>query len=261
VVVRCRIGGKTYFLDASEPRLGFGHLLPECYNGYARVVSEQPDSVFLRPDSLMETKLITVFLTNNDAGDSISGDYTAMLGYYASLHMRDKVTEKNEDAYFDNMWKQYPFDVHLTNHQIDSLQAYDEPVTVRYSLSFSPGGVDRLYFNPMLSEEIKENPFSAAERHYPVEMTYPSDEVFVLQMEIPKGYEIEEMPKSAKIQLNGGDGSYEYGFLVDNNSIQCRSRLTLKRTFFQPEDYQLLRDFFAQVVKKQSQVIVFKKKS
>ncbi len=47
VVVRFRSGGNTYFLDASEPRMGFGHLPLECYNGYARVVSEKPDSVDL----------------------------------------------------------------------------------------------------------------------------------------------------------------------------------------------------------------------
>src|SRR6186997_2941791 len=33
VVCRTAIGGKTFYLDASRPRLGFGRLTWECYNG------------------------------------------------------------------------------------------------------------------------------------------------------------------------------------------------------------------------------------
>jgi hypothetical protein len=82
----------------------------------------------------------------------------------------------------------------------------------------------------------------------------------VLRMEIPQGYEIEELPKTVRVRLNDGDGSYEYAFLADENSLQFRSRLILKRTYFMPEEYQSLRDFFAQVVKKQGEYIVFRKK-
>ena len=260
VVVRCRIGGSTYFLDASEPRSGFGHLPLECYNGYARVVSEQPDSVFFRPDSLVESRIVIMSLTSNEAGDSLSGTYAAQRGYYTSLDTRDEIADKGEDVYFEGIRKSYPFDIRLTDRHIDSLRAYDQPVTVRYGLSFSTGGNDRLYFNPMLSEVLKENRFSAAVRHYPVEMNNTINELYLLRMDIPAGYEVEELPKQVRVRLNEDDGSYEYGFLVDETSVQFRSRLVLKRTYFQPEDYQSLRDFFAQVVKKENEVIVFRKK-
>jgi len=42
VICRARIDGENYYLDASQPRLGFGRLPTECYNGYARVISDQP---------------------------------------------------------------------------------------------------------------------------------------------------------------------------------------------------------------------------
>jgi hypothetical protein len=260
VVVRCRIGGRVYFLDASEPRIGFGHLPLNCYNGYARVVSEQPDSVFFRPDSLVESKIVIMSLTTNEAGDSLSGTYAAQWGYYTSLDIRDEIADKGEDVYFEGVRKSYPFDIRVTDRHIDSFRAYDQPVTVRYGLGFSIGAGDRLYFNPMLSEVLKENLFSAAVRHYPVEMNNTFNELYLLRMDIPAGYYIEEMPKQERVRLNEDDGSYEYAFLVDETSIQFRSRLILKRTFFEPEDYQSLRDFFAEVVKKENEVIVFRKK-
>jgi hypothetical protein len=39
-----------------------------------------------------------------------------------------------------------------------------------------------------------------------------------------------------------------------------RSRIKLNKAIFEPDDYRTLRDFFAAVVKKQSEQIVFKKK-
>ncbi len=41
--------------------------------------------------------------------------------------------------------------------------------------------------------------------------------------------------------------------------IQLRSRVQLNKANFESEDYQTLRDFFAFIVKKQAEQIVFKK--
>jgi hypothetical protein len=259
VVVRLRVGGKEYFLDATEPKLGFGKLPLSCYNGYARVVSEKADSAILHPDSLVEFKFASVLLSDNDAGDSVVGVFKETKGYYASMNIRDSVAEKGQAAYFEGVRRAYPFEVKLTDGHIDSLHSHDQPVTVSYTLSF-PTGEDRIYLNPMLSEAMKENPFSAMVRQYPVEMSYAYDQLYGLRIDIPKGYEIEELPKAAKIKLNETDGVYEYAFLAGSDYLQFRSRLVLRRTYFEPEDYQSLRDFFAMVVKKQGEVIVFRKK-
>jgi len=259
VVVRFRMGGETYFLDASEPRMGFGRLPVECYNGYARVVSEKPDSVMMEPDSLLEFKFSTILLTNNDRGDSVTGQYTAQHGYYTSLDIRDEIADKGEQHYFERERKAYPIAMELSEKRIDSLKKYDLPVTVHYSVAFPIGEDDRIYFNPMLSEGVKENLFSAAERYYPIEMPFKLDELYIMRMEIPQGYQVEEMPKPVRVLL-GDDGSYEYLIQADDQAVQMRSRLILKRTFFPPYAYQPLREFFAAVMKKQGEMIVFKKK-
>ena len=260
VVVRLQIAGSIYFLDASEPRMGFGRLPAECYSGYARVVSEHADSVVLNADSITESKVVTILLSNNDRGDSLSGTYTAKRGYYTSLHIRDEIAEGGESKYFESEQKGYPFPVEISEKHVDSLKQYDLPVEVHYSLAFPVGDDDRIYFNPMLSEAMKENLFSAAERNYPVEMPYKVDDLFVMRMEIPHGYIVEEMPKSARVRLGDGDGSFEFLIQADDQAVQMRCRLVLSRTNFQPEAYEALRNFFAAVMKKQGEAIVFKKK-
>jgi len=260
VAVRLRLNGMQYFLDASQPKLGFGRLPLKCYNGYARVVSEHPDSVMLSTDSVVETNFRSIFLTDNDAGDGVTGDYTGTPGYYHSEDIRDDVEKKGESSYFEGVRKAFPFEVQLTDAHIDSLREWDEPVTVRYSINFSTRGEDRLYINPMMAEGLKSNPFSAANRYFPVEMPFVRNDIYVMQMAVPKGYTVEELPKSEKLLLNGSEGAYEYLIASDGQNIQLRSQLVLKRTQFAPDDYATLRDFFGAVVKKQSEMIVFKRK-
>jgi len=68
------------------------------------------------------------------------------------------------------------------------------------------------------------------------------------------------LPKSAKVSFNTDEGFFDYLIIKNEEQIQFRSRIKLKKANFKPEDYQTLRDFFGYVVKKQSEQIVFKKK-
>ena len=105
----------------------------------------------------------------------------------------------------------------------------------------------------------KENPFKSAERSYPVEMPYCIDETYVLNMEIPEGYKVDELPKSARVSLNGNEGMFEYLIQQNNDVIQMRCRTKLNKANFEPEDYETLRNFFSFIVEKESEQIVFKK--
>jgi len=129
---------------------------------------------------------------------------------------------------------------------------------VHYDFSFVPDG-DIIYFNPLLTEAYKHNPFSAATRNYPVEMPYTSNELIVINMEVPKGYKVDELPKSERISLNDADGMFEYLVQADANMVQLKCKLNINKANFTPEDYDTLRQFFGEVVKKEAEQIVFKK--
>jgi hypothetical protein len=113
----------------------------------------------------------------------------------------------------------------------------------------------------MFSEAWKENPFKSAQRFYPVEMPYAIDETYLLRLDVPEGYVVDEMPKQLIVKLNEeGDGMFEYRLSESNGIISMRSRLKISRAYFLPEEYEMLREFFNLVVKKHNEQIVFKKK-
>ena len=92
-------------------------------------------------------------------------------------------------------------------------------------------------------------------------MPFAIDEMYVLRIEIPQGYIVDELPKQMVLKLNDqDDGMFEYRLSESGGSISLRSRLVLKRAYYQPEEYEMLREFFNIVVKKHNEQIVFKKK-
>ena len=260
VISQAVIDNKTYYFDASVPRLGFGKLMPYCYNGHARVVNEQVTPIDLNPDSLIEKKMSSLFIISNEKGE-LKGNMQQNLGYYESMVVRDKIKEKGKEDFVKELQKEYGETAEVSNVSIDSLDRPDDVIAIRYEVALKNDGEDIIYFNPMFAEAYKQNPFKSAERFYPVEMPYNSDEYFILNIEVPKGYVVDELPKSMRMKMNEeGDGFFEYMIQQTGETVSMRSRVMMKRTFFAPDEYEILREFFNMVVKKQSEQIVFKKK-
>jgi hypothetical protein len=261
VIARLLIDDKVYYLDAARPQLGFGQLDDDCYNGHARIISKTDSgSVFFLPDSLKERKTTMVYLAETEKGTE--GVWESTLGQQGSYELRQRVTEKGEKEYFKNIQTQYGEDLDISNGGIDSLDKPEDPVKVHYEfrLHQDDGGAKR-YLNPfVLGDGMRTNPFKAAERKYPVEMPYATDELYVFTMQLPEGYLVEELPKSARAALNGDQGFFEYLIGEQAGVVQLRCHLKLNKANFTPDDYNSLRDFFTLIVKKEGESIVLKKK-
>ncbi len=259
VICEVKINDQKYLLDAANSKLGFNRLSNICYNGSARVIDPVlPELINLSADSLKESKTTTAFIVN-EKDNKLSASISSTKGYQESLGLREELSKESQPDFFKNLKKAFSGDVALSDESIDSLKYLNEPVKVNYAVTMDVGDDDVFYFNPMLGEQQKDNPFAAAERLYPVEMPYCVDETYIFNMEVPKGYTIDELPKSARVKLNENEGMFEYLIAKSGDNIQLRSRVKLEKAIYEPDDYQTLRDFFAYIVKKQAEEIVFKK--
>lgn len=260
VICTAEIDDIKYNLDAAIPRLGFGKLDANCYNGHARTIEKElAAATYFNADSLKESKFSSIFIVNDDKGKWV-GSFSSQLGDYESLNLRNRIKKSGKDEFNKKLKSQMPTEMEIENIELDSLEQFDNAVTVKYDFNLTGNTDDILYFNPMMSEAYKENMFKAATRLYPVEMPYTTDEILVINIEAPNGYMIDEVPKSVRVNLNEDDGSFEYLTSRNDSTVLVRSHIKIKKANFPTEDYQTLRDFFAYVVKKQSEQIVFKKK-
>lgn len=259
VICEALIDGKSYYMDASNPSLGFNRLASECYNGHARVITGSlAKAIYLQADSVTEKSLTSVFVRSEKPGEW-KGHFSTNKGYYESIALRSQIKEKGEEPFFKTIQASYTGDWSLSEQKVDKLKELESPVKIDYDFAMNQEE-DMIYFNPMMNEGQKDNPFKSAERTYPVEIPYKIDETYILNLEIPADYTVDEIPKSSKVNLGDGDGFFEY--IIDNTgtAIRLRSRVKLNKANFLPEEYNDLREFFSYVVKKHAEPIVLKKK-
>ena len=263
VICKFRHGTVSYYLDASEPNLAFGQLPLECYNDYDIVVDTAGRPLLedaLSADSLTEQKKVVVFLTNGEK-EGLDGSVQCFPGMAEAMDIRKKMKEEEGEKKFrEQIRTGSAAEITISDLEFDSLKVPDKPLAINFYCHLAAvGAAEKLYFIPTLVDRMTENPFKDDIRTYPVEMPYKQDVNFILTMDVPNGYVVEELPKSEKISMTAG-GYFEYVLSQDGDQVHFRTRLRLMKANYEALEYPILRQFFASVVEKENEQIVFKKK-
>jgi hypothetical protein len=258
VICMARIADDTIYLDATKPYLGFGQLPLECYNGHARIISNNGGPVYFNPEDIREQQSTAVFIVN-DSKDKSAGWVEMNSGAFNTEKIRMEIKGSGIKKYIENIRSEMTNETEMQNAGIDSLDKPGNPVKFHFDFDV-PAQKEILYFNPVILTGLKQNPFKPDIRKYPVTFPMPVNELYTLSMQIPDGYVVDELPKPAKVSFNENEGFFEYLVQANQKNIQLRSRISLPKVSYPPEDYQSLRDFYTFIVAKLSEQIVFKKK-
>ncbi len=259
VITALKIDSLMYYTDASA-KYGDWNLLPEkCMVPQARIMSESGGRWVNLSNVSNGSVLKTAKFTFNESkyigtiADTRKGNaaYDLKVSYY---------NHKNKEDFIESLAKR-------TNCKIDSfsVSAIDDtsaPIKVEYTqVADASLGDDFLYINPMIEKHIAENPFQREKREYPVEFDYLTNYLQVVDIEIPEGYVVDELPQAAKLVLNDNDIVLTYRLAQAGNAIKLHYQFQLKKLTFLPEEYESLKDFYAKIVAKNSEQIVLKKAS
>lgn len=259
VIAQVMIGEKDYFVDASK-KLGFGLLDGSCYNGCAwKISSDNPQPLYFFTDSLKEQSMTSVFISNQGPGKQ-TGRFTQTYGMQESSKLRH-IIKNSEPAEFVKALQNQPMSyAQFLNFGVDSVNKPEHPLAVHVDMQIDYKNAKHIYFDPIQSGDYKINPLSANSRKYPVEFPYALDNVYLLNVDVPEGYVVDELPKPIRMRFDEIGGYFEYSVgLNGKNRVQLIRKIVLKRTIFRPEEYEALRAFFSMVVMKQNEQFVFRK--
>jgi transglutaminase-like putative cysteine protease len=256
VIARVQLGDSTWLLDASKPYIGFGQLPELCYNGWARAIDSSFAQIPLFPDSVTETRQTTVRLENTDSG--YTGTYHRANGIFESMTIRNRLRKESVDDFFESLRKTMADYKQMDEYGFDSLNVPELDLGWHYRMKYNFRN-GTIYFNPIFHERFNSNPFSSPVRHYPVEMPFCINNSYVLNMDIPRGYRVDQLPQSQRVRLEDSSGIFEYLISADDSTIRFRTQLTIRKTNYSPGEYQGIRDFFSHIVAKEKEPIVLKK--
>jgi hypothetical protein len=262
VITAAFIDDQVFLMDATDPMLPFGMLPERDLNDRGRIISKTRSNWI----SLNTDKPFKVFTMCNvtlaDEDHALTGSLQSSYQDYAALARRRKINGfTTVDDYIQSIQDDHA-GLHITSYELinrrDMNEPYKEKLDVNLNDHLIDGG-DVLYFNPMLTGAMDENPFKLEERKYPVEYPYPIDISYMLSFTVPDGYIIDEIPENVMVQLPEKGGTFVYSVTQMGNMLQVMSKIQIHKNIFFANEYEYLKTFYNHIITKHKEQVVLKK--
>ena len=193
---------------------------------------------------------------------SLEGKCSYSRSEYAAFNFRNAYERyTSENDYLENMESQNN-GLTVKSFLIHNLDSIEKPIQDEYEIQLKNAVTtagDLIYFTPLLHHQMVQNPFLSETREYPVDYGYKESKTIALNITIPKGYEVSEVPKQMKISLPEQAGYTQFSATVMGDKITVLYKLVLNKTLFLPTEYKNLKEFYNLIIKKQAEPIIFKK--
>jgi hypothetical protein len=261
VIVCVKVGEEELLLDASEEYLPFNILPTKCFNMGGQMITP----TYTKPIPLEATKMnrqITSYNLSLDDNLNLTGELLQMDYDYAAFNFRKNFYSFNSEEEFLNDLTSTNSGLKIKKSELENLENLKLPVTEKYEVKISNQITqfgDEYYLNPMICEQIKENPFKINERKYPINFSCQKNKITLIKFSLPEGYEIVELPKPVKMTLPNNDCNFIYQLVANKNQITLKFSYSINKELFLPKEYPALKEFYNQIIAKQAQPIILKK--
>ena len=112
----------------------------------------------------------------------------------------------------------------------------------------------------MLMYAMLENPFKEDGRDVPVNFYYPYQDRYNINLTIPQGYTVDYIPQPLLISTADNIGNFKFNIAADEKQVQILAEMNINTVSVAPEHYETLKQFFADLIAKQTEKIVLVKK-
>ena len=260
VVAMVQINDKKIFLDASQELLKIGELPYECLNGQGLVAAKgEPNWVNLRTTEVFgNTNSIQISISDG----KLSGIITKTSSSLAARDERQELIKQGKEKFIEDYIKNqenWEIEEYVIENDTNIQKTFVEKLKIS---SFN--GVDLeadIVYIPaiIISNEIK-NPFVSETRKYPIDFGAPTKTTYIVNLKIPEGYVIDELPENVAVALENKDASFVYKIEAKDNLIQIFASIDIRKLFFLPQEYDNLRELYSHISEKLNEQIVLKKK-
>jgi len=257
-VAQAVIGNDTLYLDATEKNLQYDALPVRCLNGRGLMISRDATTwVDINPRH--KRKLNAEGKFSIDPNGEMKGQLSVIRDGYEAFDSRNDFDRLGEDFYkerFGANWQVVKKDFqNEESTELSFIESYNLTLVDQVNVAES-----RMYINPYVLPIPATNPFRSDQRLYPIEFDAPIETTLLCTIKLPDGYVIEELPQSKVVALPGNAARAIFNISSTvPQQVQVMTRLQINRTFFLPEEYDQLKEFYTRLFAKQGEQIVIRK--
>ena len=262
VIAYAKLSDNNYILlDGTNPLLQIGMLPRYCYNDRGRIMYEKASNWIPIQPVHKYKKISNITISNlMDKSNCILRQRSEG---FSAFNLREQFYKSKDTIEFIKDFESNA-NFEINEYSFENLSDLNQAVMETYQIDLNDQiekNTDIIFINPNIVERISENPFKIEERKFPVSYSYPIEINFVCNIEVPEGYEIDKIPEGIALKLPSDDASFAYNSFVNGNYIMIRYSFNINKTTFIPSEYQNLKSFYNEVINKQKEQIILKKKT
>jgi hypothetical protein len=261
VIASASIDDKNVLLDATHKLSNINVLPIRDLNWLGRLINKDGTSteIDLMPKTASKSN------TNLMATITASGEITGMIKMqnfdYNAFNFREKEAGLTTESYLEKLEKQLNGS-QIEGYTVENKSELDKPVIETFSFKNSNSVDiigDKIYFNPLLFFAQTGNPFKQEKRGYSVDFVYSNQERYQTIITIPEGYVVESIPKPITVVFTDKLLSYKFNVSANDKQVQVVSVFDINTTLVSPGNYEELKAFYNEMIKKQTEKVVLKK--
>ncbi|WP_445452869.1 transglutaminase domain-containing protein [Flavobacterium sp. 25HG05S-40] len=261
VIVAAKIGDKNVLMDATD-KLSDVNMLPiRALNWEGRLIRKDGTSLEIDLMPKNNSKEIINIMANINQQGVISGKIRKQYFDYNAFVFRDKYNGLSKESYLESLEKKNQ-GIEIEEYDVQNNLNLDLPITENYKFSATNSIEvlgDKMYIAPFMFLTLMENPLKQEARQYPIDFVFPNQERFNISLTIPDGYVMETLPQAKAIALPENLGNFKYNISSNGNQIQLLYTQDINQAVIGAEYYEALKNFFKEIVNKQTEKIVLKK--
>ncbi|MDO6809447.1 DUF3857 domain-containing protein [Zobellia galactanivorans] len=261
VIASVEIDGEMILLDATNKYTSPNLLPTRALNWFGKKIEKDGSSVsinLLPSQFSLENVQMNVKLDENG---EVKGKFRSTGHYYNAYLFRNKYGSSNEDDYLEKLENRNN-GIEISNYLIKNKKGNGKPVQESYEFVLDKQADvvgDKIYFSPLFHLVEAENPFKLEERKYPIDLMFPKRDKYLVIISIPDDYEVISKPADMNIGMMDNMGTFQYKILSSGRQLQLMLDLKLNQAVIGAEHYSSLKEFFKNVVEKQTEKVVLSK--
>ena len=255
--------GHDLLLDATSAVLPAGLLPQRCLNRRGYVVGQAPTAgrwLDLTPTKRrVRYQQVQAVL---DARGGLSGKVHIEETGYAAAEARLQLAELGEKKYLAAIAQRHE---NLTVAPPTLTHPHDvaQPLTVDYAFQQSGEGAagSPLHLGLLREFGATRNIFQSEARAFPIDFGMAQDEILLVNLTLPAGYELAAVPPPLLLNLPEGGGRFVCATTTPTpGAVVLTSRFSLNEAVYPAAQYPQLRELYRRLLEKQAELLVVQKK-
>lgn len=220
---------------------------------------EKGGFITLWDERLVKKNYVSIVSNINSNGEMTGSASVSSYDYSKNPRVRNFKEGKDKfiSQYFTSVLPSVKIDeLEVRNEDNDSLPLEQK---FKFSLPLNSSG-DYRYFSLNMFSELENNPFLLENRQTDIDYGYNQNYLIAGSVFIPEGFEYEQPPKNITMIMPDTSIIFRRLNQVKDRQISFRITLEFKRSFYNNDEYPVLKEFYKEVFALLNEQIVFKKK-